>query len=61
MAANFGKGIVLTLLVCFHTATMTAQSGAVPRLQLPIGPAPQTPWGTPDLQGIWDYRTATPL
>ena len=23
--------------------------------------APRTPWGAPDLQGIWDYRTATPL
>ena len=22
---------------------------------------PQTPWGVPDLQGIWDYRTMTPL
>ena len=23
--------------------------------------APRTPWGDPDLQGIWDYRTITPL
>jgi hypothetical protein len=23
--------------------------------------ARQTPWGTPDLSGIWDYRTLTPL
>jgi hypothetical protein len=23
--------------------------------------APRTPWGHPDLQGIWDYRTITPL
>ena len=23
--------------------------------------APQTPWGHPDLQGVWDYRTLTPL
>ena len=22
---------------------------------------PQTPWGEPDLQGIWDFRTLTPL
>ena len=21
----------------------------------------RTPWGDPDLQGIWDYRTLTPL
>ena len=23
--------------------------------------APRTPWGTPDLQGVWDFRTITPL
>ena len=22
---------------------------------------PRTPWGHPDLQGVWDYRTVTPL
>ena len=22
---------------------------------------PRTPWGEPDVQGIWDYRTVTPL
>ena len=22
---------------------------------------PRTPWGHPDLQGTWDYRTITPL
>jgi len=22
---------------------------------------PQTPWGAPDLQGNWDFRTITPL
>ena len=24
-------------------------------------PFSQTPWGDPDLQGVWDYRTLTPL
>ena len=23
--------------------------------------APRTAWGEPDLQGVWDFRTATPL
>jgi hypothetical protein len=27
----------------------------------PPAPAPRTPWGHPDLQGTWDYRTITPL
>ena len=25
------------------------------------GAAPRTPWGQPDLQGIWDFATITPL
>lgn len=25
------------------------------------GETPLTPWGDPDLQGVWDYRTITPL
>jgi hypothetical protein len=27
----------------------------------PAAAVPRTPWGTPDLQGTWDYRTITPL
>ena len=23
--------------------------------------APRTAWGTPDLQGVWDFRTITPM
>ena len=23
--------------------------------------APRTPWGAPDLQGVWDFRSITPL
>ena len=35
-------------------------------IALPVMPAtaqtaPRTPWGQPDLQGIWDFRTITPL
>ena len=22
---------------------------------------PRTPWGQPDLQGVWDFRTITPI
>ena len=25
------------------------------------GATARTPWGDPDIQGIWDYRTLTPL
>ena len=27
----------------------------------PAAAVPRTPWGAPDLQGTWDYRTITPL
>ena len=29
--------------------------------QVPEGPALKTPWGEPDLQGVWTDETATPL
>ena len=38
------------------SATAQAQSTAVG-----TSTPPQTPWGHPDLQGIWDFRTITPL
>ena len=25
------------------------------------GEAPRTPWGAPDLQGVWDFRSLTPM
>ena len=37
-------------LVALAPALAAAQSGV-----------PATPWGDPDLQGVWDYRTLTPL
>src|SRR5438034_7452364 len=29
--------------------------------QAPAGPAPRTPWGTPDLQGIWSNPVVVPF
>ena len=34
---------------------------ALPALALAQDDAPQTAWGAPDLQGIWDFRTITPM
>ncbi|MCE2515757.1 MAG: hypothetical protein J4F37_12255 [Acidobacteria bacterium] len=34
---------------------------AVPAPVAAQGDAPRTPWGAPDLQGVWDFRTITPL
>ena len=34
----------------------------VPMAQSPEDPeAQRTPWGAPDLRGVWDFRTLTPL
>jgi hypothetical protein len=38
-------------------ASSSAKSTAAPKAWTP----PRTPWGEPDLQGVWDYRTITPL
>ena len=42
-----------------HLAALTiATLAAVPANgQAP----PRTPWGAPDLQGVWDFRTITPM
>ncbi len=33
----------------------------VPALGQTAGPPPRTPWGAPDLQGIWSFATLTPM
>ena len=47
------------LLICSLVVVAAASAGA----QQPSREAavPKTPWGDPDLQGVWDYWTFTPL
>ena len=45
---------VLSGIALAGLTTAWAQEGATPEV-------PRTPWGDPDLQGVWDYRTITPL
>ena len=40
-----------------HAQTQPAAANAAAKPK----PVPRTPWGDPDLQGVWDYRTITPL
>ena len=48
-----------------HLAAVLALTAGV--LLVPLGAAaqsgdaPRTPWGKPDLQGVWDFATMTPL
>ena len=45
-----GGPVVLASLLVLSQALASAQA-----------PAPRTSWGVPDLQGVWDTRTMTPL
>ena len=49
-------------------AAVCAVAAAVALTPLPAGAqtaetaeAPRTPWGAPDLQGVWDFRSLTPM
>ena len=46
--------ILATLLAASAVVSLPAQSK-------PKAYASKTPWGDPDLQGVWDYKTITPL
>ncbi len=52
-----GAGAVMSAPITPALAQVPPDSGATPA----IGPAPKTPWGEPDLQGIWTDETTTPL
>lgn len=53
-------GVVLTMVVATATTVQlaNAQSAIAPQSRFQ---GELTPWGHPDLQGIWDRRTITPL
>ena len=48
-------------------ASVSAVAGLVAIVSLGVAPSavqtspPRTAWGQPDLQGVWDFRTITPL
>src|SRR5687767_10107603 len=54
--------VLATLLIAAIVAAdhLFAQSPA-PRSPAAAAAVPRTPWGHPDLQGTWDYKTITPL
>ena len=46
---RFSRTLPVIVLLACGTSPVVAQ-----------GDPPRTPWGDPDLQGVWDYRTVTP-
>jgi hypothetical protein len=62
---TLGASMIAMALTSFTSASVAAQ-GAQGAAKTPPRTgakytAPRTPDGKPDLQGVWDYRTATPL
>jgi len=53
--------IVLTLRMPVRAEDRKAASVAPNAATAGKFVAPRTPWGDPDLAGVWDYRTITPL
>ena len=46
--------VIAGLILVSAVVSLGAQSKAKPY-------GAKTPWGDPDLQGVWDYKTITPL
>jgi hypothetical protein len=59
-------GLAFIATVVLAPVLTAGQSSPAPaanssRAAATSAPAPRTPWGDPDLQGTWDYRSITPL
>src|SRR6266852_3076345 len=53
--------VVVSLVVRAVAGRTSATTGKAPAVTLKTGPAPKTPWGEPDLQGIWSRDVDVPL
>ena len=58
MRDRFSASIVTAAIAAITVGTVISVSGAQTTAQ---SPALKTPWGEPDLQGIWTDETSTPL
>src|SRR6266567_3116278 len=54
---------VLAIAIAFMLVASAAGENrvAAKKATTKTGALPRTPWGEPDLQGIWDFATITPL
>ena len=55
---NFAVSLTAVAIVALAPVAVAGQTQSTPSDAMP---PPQTAWGQPDLQGVWDFRTITPL
>ena len=53
------RNVFAALLTALAVAVLAPASGAAQTEAAPE--PPRTPWGAPDLQGVWDFRSLTPM
>ncbi len=59
-SARIPTGVLATVTVVVSLMLVPVSGQAQPATA-DTWTVPRTPWGDPDLQGIWDFRTLTPL
>jgi len=59
---SIGASLIVSALAVLRPTEITAQNeAAIASTPSPAAPALKTPWGEPDLQGIWTDESDTPL
>src|SRR5688500_6790317 len=58
---SFTRAAVVTAVTLFSASALLGQAPAGQKPAATTFTAPRTPWGHPDLQGVWDQTTGTPL
>src|SRR6516162_2671947 len=62
MRKTFSGAMPMAAVVAVSAACLTPISPAIAQAPASSGtPSPKTPWGEPDLQGIWTDESDTPL
>src|ERR1700682_3451619 len=59
--ASMGTLVTVIAILCLAPVAITSQAqpsvGKVKATRIPL----RTPWGEPDLQGVWDFRSVIPM